>query len=78
MNHLPECAVGRRAGEVCPRPHELSDGTNHWWSGWPGAFCLGCGADDPNELCIGGGCPCPCHDEFWKAFEDACGNGEVR
>ncbi len=24
----------------------------HHWSGWPGAFCLDCGADDQFEICI--------------------------
>lgn len=24
----------------------------HNWSGWPGAFCLDCGAEDMIELCI--------------------------
>ena len=24
----------------------------HRWSGWPGAWCLDCGADDQLELCI--------------------------
>lgn len=41
----------------------------HRWSGWPGAWCLDCGADDANEICIatdgvileclGGHCMCP-------------------
>ncbi len=22
----------------------------HWWSGWPGAHCLYCGQEDPDEL----------------------------
>jgi hypothetical protein len=26
--------------------------TFHRWSGWPGAFCLDCGAEDANEVCI--------------------------
>ncbi len=26
--------------------------TRHHWSGWPGAFCFDCGADDNNELCV--------------------------
>lgn len=25
----------------------------HKWSGWPGAYCLKCGADDPIEIAIG-------------------------
>ena len=28
----------------------------HWWSGWPGAFCLFCGAPDNAEQCLGDGC----------------------
>src|SRR5262245_42504525 len=27
----------------------------HRWSGWPGAWCLDCGAEDPGELCIAAG-----------------------
>lgn len=41
----------------------------HWWSGWPGAFCLKCGDEDKDEVCMGG-CACSCHDEFWKSYED--------
>ena len=25
---------------------------SHRWSGWPGAWCLDCGIEDPLELCI--------------------------
>jgi hypothetical protein len=28
----------------------------HRWSGWPGAYCLDCGAEDPIEVCIADGC----------------------
>ena len=24
----------------------------HRWSGWPGAWCLDCGAEDANEICL--------------------------
>ena len=24
---------------------------NHRWSGWPGAWCLDCGREDPTEWC---------------------------
>jgi hypothetical protein len=24
----------------------------HRWSGWPGAFCLNCGAEDPREIAL--------------------------
>lgn len=27
----------------------------HRWSGWPGAWCLDCGRDDPVELAIADG-----------------------
>lgn len=25
---------------------------SHRWSGWPGAWCLDCGMEDPNEICL--------------------------
>jgi len=74
---IASCAMGQRKLEVCPSPHALSDGVHHWWGGWPGAYCLGCGTDDPNELCICGGCECPCHEEFWRAYEEACNDKTV-
>ena len=58
MTHLPDCAVGN---------HTLPTDHQHRWSGWPGAWCLDCGAEDPNELCLGG-CRCPCHNEFWAEY----------
>ena len=27
----------------------------HWWSGWPGAYCLRCGSEDPMENAIAAG-----------------------
>lgn len=27
----------------------------HRWSGWPGAWCLDCGCDDPQELALADG-----------------------
>lgn len=27
----------------------------HRWSGWPGAWCLDCGADDPHEIGLADG-----------------------
>ena len=27
----------------------------HVWSGWPGAFCLRCGAEDNREICLADG-----------------------
>ena len=26
---------------------------SHHWSGWPGAYCLKCGAEDPMEIALG-------------------------
>lgn len=46
---------------LCAAPHEKSDGFHHWWSGWPGAYCLGCGCSDPQEECLGDDCRCSCH-----------------
>mgnify|MGYP001563879806 CR=1 FL=1 len=42
-----------------PAPH-------HRWSGWPGAVCLVCGAEDALEQCVADGHPddCKtCHNE---------------
>jgi len=33
----------------------------HRWSGWPGAWCLDCGVEDPGEACLASG-NCPCSD----------------
>jgi hypothetical protein len=30
----------------------VSDIDQHHWSGWPGAFCFKCGADDPREALL--------------------------
>lgn len=30
---------------------------NHKWSGWPGAVCLICGAEDQIEYCVAIDCP---------------------
>lgn len=32
----------------------------HRWSGWPGAWCLDCGAEDPVERCAASGHPLFC------------------
>lgn len=29
--------------------------TVHRWSGWPGAWCLDCGCDDPYEIALADG-----------------------
>ena len=49
--HVPNCPVLSH-DPLCPSPHALSDGVHHWWSGWPGAWCMGCGCDDPQEICV--------------------------
>ena len=36
----------------------MTEGYNHRWSGWPGAYCLKCGSDDPIESALA--CP-KCH-----------------
>ena len=30
----------------------------HRWSGWPGAWCLDCGAEDAGEACLAEDCYC--------------------
>lgn len=29
-----------------------SESSRHHWSGWPGAYCLDCGSEDPMEIAI--------------------------
>jgi len=29
--------------------------TEHQWSGWPGAWCLDCGIEDPREIALADG-----------------------
>jgi hypothetical protein len=29
--------------------------TDHRWSGWPGAWCLDCGIEDPHEIALATG-----------------------
>lgn len=53
MKHVESCPMATRAGEKCSNPHSLSKEGNHWWSGWPGAYCMSCGVSDPREECIG-------------------------
>lgn len=51
-------------------------GTNqHRWSGWPGAYCLDCHAEDKDEVCLGTSCRCPCHAEFWAAYSEDSSSG---
>lgn len=37
-----------------PREKKSMDLQGHFWSGWPGAFCLYCGQSDPMELEVAG------------------------
>ena len=38
---------------------EIAAELDHNWSGWPGAWCLRCGVEDPIEACLtAGGCTC--------------------
>lgn len=40
----------------------------HWWSGWPGAFCMKCGAEHALENAIGMGWFDP-YTEKWDSDE---------
>ncbi len=60
--HIESCTVGKVEGKP-----DHTDGTQHNFSGWPGAYCLLCGSPDANEICLGG-CECPCHDQFWWEY----------
>lgn len=48
--------------------------TEHHWSGWPGAFCLHCGADDPMEAAIASGD----YDPYTRAWRTAATEGEYK
>jgi hypothetical protein len=69
--HIKGCFIT----EIIPCPGNKSlhgePVTDHWWNGWPGAFCLKCGSEDKVELCIGNICKCPCHDDFWRDYDMA-------
>lgn len=41
--------------------------SEHNWSGWPGAYCLSCGAPDPAEDALGHDC--------LAAYCTVCGEG---
>ncbi len=43
-------------------------GASHRWSGWPGAWCLDCGCEDPREAALA----------FGDWAEDADGNPIVK
>jgi len=54
----------------------------HLWSGWPGAYCLRCGAGQVLEIALGEGWLSPGYDQMddkWrsedhKALVDLCDN----
>ena len=62
MNGEFICYTCKYKGYKCPSPHPLSKDGNHWWSGWPGAYCMGCGMSYPPEICLAENCPCECHE----------------
>jgi len=68
--HLPECAQPEK--RPCPAGQSLHGESvdEHWWSGWPGAYCMKCGAEDKDEICLAE-CACPCHAQFWEEYEKA-------
>lgn len=41
---------------------EIAEKPGHWWSGWPGAYCLKCGSEDPMEIAIA--------DNWYDPFTD--------
>lgn len=63
MIHIPTCHVAH--ARPCPAQFSLHGEPvgDHWWSGWPGAWCAKCGTDDPAELCLADRCVCPCHED---------------
>ena len=78
IDHIPSCAQLEK--RPCPAKFSLQSEApeDHWWSGWPGAYCLKCGAEDKNEVCIARGCECPCHEEFWAGYEQYLREEQVR
>lgn len=73
-DHIEACFVGQNPyWTVCPSGKSLHSEKpfEHWWSGWPGAFCMKCFAGDLMESCIGCVCECQCHDEFWEGYNEA-------
>jgi hypothetical protein len=67
--HSQECF--QQFKRECPANKSLHNepSNQHWWSGWPGAYCMKCGDEDANELCMAG-CKCDCHNEFWKECDE--------
>lgn len=64
----PECSYIDL--QPCPADYAMHEEKvgQHWWSGWPGAWCMKCHAGDPAEACLAD-CDCSCHDAFWQEAE---------
>ena len=74
--HIPSCAqLEKRPCQAGISLHGEKE-HEHWWTGWPGAMCMKCGDEDKDEVCIGG-CECPCHDAFWKEYEESMRNEKL-
>ena len=73
--HLPTCACANVGPCPAQRVLHSEKPEDHWWSGCPGAVCMKCGSDDPQELCVAGPCACSCHVDFWAEYEKACTEG---
>ena len=67
VEHIPTCAQLR--ARPCPAHRSMhgESPSEHWWSGWPGAYCVKCGDDDSSEVCMAE-CECPCHADFWREW----------
>jgi len=69
MDHIESCAQLEKTICKVSKYFGTFEG-NHRWSGWPGAFCLDCGEEDQNEICLAISCKCPCHEAEDKAYEE--------
>jgi len=65
IKHIASCSHPQGP---CPSKRSLHGEKfiEHWWSGWPGAFCMKCGTEDVMETCLADSCYCPCHEDFWQ------------
>src|SRR5262245_59729463 len=70
VKHVEGC--GYANAEPCPSGLSVhgEPANQHWWSGWPGAWCWKCGAEDPMEICVGNSCQCPCHGPLGRECID--------
>ena len=51
-----------------PTLPEIAEEPGHWWSGWPGAFCMKCGAENAVEIAIADNWYDP-YDDKWDTPE---------